>query len=112
VVSAASLILFSIDSFEKALFCDRSSDKPRTHLVATKFGPVQVRVWLEDHYYTFSRFLVSRVLSVTKVSYADSLQISLALKKELVDAGQLDVTQAEMERLLFSIMRSKVHILP
>jgi hypothetical protein len=68
----------------------------------------QVRVWLEDHYYTFSRFLVSRVLSVTKVSYADSLQISLALKKELVDAGQLDVTQAEMEKLLFSIMRSKV----
>ena len=67
-----------------------------------------MRVWLEDHYYTFSRFLVSRVLSVTKVSYADSLQSSLALKKELVDAGQLDVTQAEMEKLLFSIMRSKV----
>ena len=27
----------------------------------------QVRVWIGDHYYTFSRFLVSRVLAVTKV---------------------------------------------
>jgi hypothetical protein len=26
-------------------------------------------VWIGDHYYTFSRFLVSRVLAVTKVYY-------------------------------------------
>lgn len=63
---------------------------------------------MEDHYYTFSRFLISRVLSVTKVTYADSLKISLALKKEMVDAGRLDITQAEMEELLFTIMRTNV----
>ncbi|EKX37919.1 hypothetical protein GUITHDRAFT_144613 [Guillardia theta CCMP2712] len=64
-----------------------------------------VRVWLQDHYYTFSRFLVSRVLTVTQVSYADSLKISLAVKKVLVDRGTFDVTQEQMEEALFNIMR-------
>ena len=63
-------------------------------------------MWLADHYYTFSRFLISRVLTVTQVSYADSLKISLALKKSLVDKGLLDITQAAMEDALFDVMRA------
>jgi len=41
-----------------------------------------------------------------QVSYADSLKISLALKKSLVDKGLLDITQNDMEEALFSIMRA------
>uniref|UniRef100_A0A7S1H0V6 2-phosphoglycerate kinase n=2 Tax=Hemiselmis andersenii TaxID=464988 RepID=A0A7S1H0V6_HEMAN len=78
---------------------------PEVGRASSKYDFVKVRVWLADHYYTFSRFLVSRVLSVTKVSYADTLKISLALKKELVDKGRLDVTQEDMEASLFAIMR-------
>ena len=49
--------------------------------------------------------------ALTQVSYADSLKISLALKKALVDEGLLDVTQADMEKWLFFIMRSKVRLI-
>ena len=79
---------------------DDAAQKP-----SSKYDFVKVRVWLADHYYTFSRFLISRVLTVTQVSYADSLKISLALKKSLVDQNLLDITQAAMEEALFSIMR-------
>jgi hypothetical protein len=34
---------------------------------SSKYDFVKVKVWLEDHYYVLSRFLVSRVLNVTKV---------------------------------------------
>ena len=76
-----------------------------TQKTSSKYDFVKVRVWLADHYYTFSRFLISRVLTVTQVSYADSLKISLSLKKSLVDQNRLDITQAAMEEALFSIMR-------
>ena len=73
-----------------------------TQKTSSKYDFVKVRVWLADHYYTFSRFLISRVLTVTQVSYADSLKISLSLKKSLVDQNRLDITQAAMEEALFS----------
>ena len=83
------------------------SRQPTTNRkISSKYDFVKVRVWLADHYYTFSRFLISRVLTVTQVSYADSLKISLALKKSLVDKGLLDITQNDMEEALFSIMRT------
>lgn len=36
---------------------------------SSKYDFVKVKVWLEDHYYILSRFLVSRVLNVTKVCH-------------------------------------------
>ena len=53
-----------------------------TQKTSSKYDFVKVRVWLADHYYTFSRFLFSRVLTVTQVSYADSLKISLDLAQK------------------------------
>ena len=86
---------------------DGGEDRARqTRKTSSKYDFVKVRVWLDDHYYTFSRFLVSRVLMVTMVSFADSLKISLALKKSLVDKGLLDITQAAMEDALFDVMRA------
>ncbi len=82
-----------------------SPRRPPTQKTSSKYDFVKVRVWLADHYYTFSRFLISRVLTVTQVSYADSLKISLSLKKSLVDQNRLDITQDAMEEALFSIMR-------
>eukprot|EP01113_Clastostelium_recurvatum_P033290 TRINITY_DN4384_c0_g1_i4.p1 TRINITY_DN4384_c0_g1~~TRINITY_DN4384_c0_g1_i4.p1 ORF type:complete len:600 (-),score=149.07 TRINITY_DN4384_c0_g1_i4:32-1774(-) len=73
---------------------------------SSKYDFVKVRVWLEDHYYVLSRFLISRVLNVTKVNSADSVKIALELKKRLVDEGILNVSQGDMENLLFHIMQS------
>jgi len=73
---------------------------------SSKYDFVKVKVWLEDHYYILSRFLVSRVLNVTQVDPAGSVRIALELKKRLVDQGIFEVSQAEMENQLFQILQS------
>ncbi|KAM9953688.1 hypothetical protein ACTFIR_008779 [Dictyostelium discoideum] len=73
---------------------------------SSKYDFVKVKVQLENHYYVLSRFLISRVLNVTKVDAADSVKISLALKKTLVDQGRLTITQSELENELFKLLQS------
>ncbi|KYR02624.1 hypothetical protein DLAC_00072 [Tieghemostelium lacteum] len=72
---------------------------------SSKYDFVKVKVSLENHYYVLSRFLISRVLNVTKVDAADSVKISLELKKTLVDQGRLTITQAELENELFKLLQ-------
>ena len=42
-----------------------SSMKRKTY---SKYDLVKVKVYLEDHFYIFSRFLISRVLTLIKVN--------------------------------------------
>jgi hypothetical protein len=42
-----------------------SSMKRKTY---SKYDLVKVKVYLEDHFYIFSRFLISRVLTLIKVT--------------------------------------------
>ncbi|KAL6007822.1 hypothetical protein ACLOJK_033324 [Asimina triloba] len=54
----------------------------------------QVKVWLgdnADHYYVLSRFLLSRMLTVTKIPNHVAIKIALELKKLLIDNSLLDV---------------------
>ncbi|RKP27880.1 hypothetical protein SYNPS1DRAFT_20719 [Syncephalis pseudoplumigaleata] len=65
----------------------------------SKYDFVKLRVHLSSqHYYVLSRFLVS-VLHATR--------IALDLKKRLVDRGALDVSQLELEQVLFQLMAEK-----
>jgi 2-phosphoglycerate kinase len=74
-------------------------------LNSSKYDFVKVKVWLENHYYILSRFIVSRILTVTKVKFRDAVNISLQLKKRLVDLNLLNVSQSELDTHLFTIMR-------
>lgn len=47
-----------------------SSMKRKTY---SKYDLVKVKVYLEDHFYIFSRFLISRVLTLIKVYFYYSL---------------------------------------
>ena len=71
----------------------------------SKYDAVKVKVWLEDHFFIFSRFLVSRVLTLNKIPPKDSIRIAMDLKKLLVEEGKLEVRQTELESYLFRIMR-------
>eukprot|EP00698_Gefionella_okellyi_P012338 TRINITY_DN3318_c0_g1_i1.p1 TRINITY_DN3318_c0_g1~~TRINITY_DN3318_c0_g1_i1.p1 ORF type:complete len:396 (-),score=86.98 TRINITY_DN3318_c0_g1_i1:171-1358(-) len=72
--------------------------------LASKYDFVKVRVWLDEHYYVLSRFLVSRMLTVTKVAFEHAVKASLELKKQLVDQNKLDVQQEEMTNMLFAVI--------
>ncbi|PPS07466.1 hypothetical protein GOBAR_AA13166 [Gossypium barbadense] len=71
---------------------------------SSKYDFVKVKVWLgdnADHYYVLSRFLLSRMLTVTKIPNHVAVKISLELKKLLIDNSLLDISQSDLEANLF-----------
>ncbi|XP_024400920.1 uncharacterized protein [Physcomitrium patens] len=77
---------------------------------ASKYDFVKVKVWLganSDHYYILSRFLISRMLLVTKIPNHVAIKISLELKKLLIDNSLLDVSQSDLEANLFKLMERR-----
>ncbi|KAJ9678881.1 hypothetical protein PVL29_020930 [Vitis rotundifolia] len=65
-----------------------------TRNASSKYDFVKVKVWLgdnADHYYVLSRFLLSRMLTVTKIPNHVAIKIALELKKLLIDNSLLDV---------------------
>ncbi|GLT40265.1 hypothetical protein SLA2020_144140 [Shorea laevis] len=77
---------------------------------ASKYDFVKVKVWLgdnADHYYVLSRFLLSRMLTVTKIPNHIAIKIALELKKLLVDNSLLDVSQTDLEANLFKLMECR-----
>ncbi|KAK4351165.1 hypothetical protein RND71_030478 [Anisodus tanguticus] len=78
-----------------------------TRNASSKYDFVKVKVWLgdnADHYYVLSRFLLSRMLTVTKIQNHVAIKIALELKKFLVDNSLLDVSQSVLEANLFKLM--------
>ncbi|KAL6648975.1 hypothetical protein ACP70R_013199 [Stipagrostis hirtigluma subsp. patula] len=70
----------------------------------------QVKVWLgdnADHHYVLSRFLLCRMLTVTKIPNHVAVKIALDLKKLLVDNSLLDVSQSDLEANLFKLMEKR-----
>ena len=62
---------------------------------AAKYDYIKVKIWIDEHYYIFSRFLLSRMLTLTNVKKKDSTKICLELKKRLVDANIFEITQVK-----------------
>ncbi|CAK9135144.1 unnamed protein product [Ilex paraguariensis] len=77
---------------------------------SSKYDFVKVKVWLgdnADHYYVLSRFLLSRMLTVTKIPTHVAIKIALELKKLLIDNSLLDVSQSDLEANLFKLMERR-----
>ncbi|CAO3633495.1 unnamed protein product [Cunninghamella blakesleeana] len=71
---------------------------------ASKYDFVKVRVHLSDqHYYVLSRFILCRMLTAAQIQYSHALRIALDLKKRLVDKGQLDISQQDLQNELFQL---------
>ncbi|KXZ45168.1 hypothetical protein GPECTOR_57g458 [Gonium pectorale] len=91
-------------------FGRQSGPQTKKRAVSSKYDVHKVKVWLGDqldHYYILSRFLISRSLTITKIPSTKAVKIALELKKHLVDNDKLNVSQAELEETLFSLMRAK-----
>jgi hypothetical protein len=80
---------------------------------SSQYDFVKLRVWLgegEDRHATvLSRFLLCRTLTAAKVPLAVAVKVALEVKKTLVDSDQLDVTQAQLEAVLFRVMRKRAY---
>ncbi|KAL9689720.1 hypothetical protein QQ045_010109 [Rhodiola kirilowii] len=109
-----------LDSNPGSIVADGSSDKSSdySHPIArfssrntsSKYDFVKVKVWLgdnADHYYVLSRFLLSRMLTVTKIPNHVAIKIALELKKLLIDNSLLDVSQSDLEANLFKLMERR-----
>ena len=71
----------------------------------SQYDLVKVKVSLEDHFYVFSRFLMSRILTLIKVNDKDSIKITLDIKKHFVENKKTEVSQEELEQILFEKLR-------
>ncbi|MED6198823.1 hypothetical protein PIB30_070108 [Stylosanthes scabra] len=96
------------DSDEKQSFSSKNKFSSRN--ASSKYDFVKVKVWLgdnADHYYVLSRFLLSRMLTVTKIPNHVAIKIALELKKLLIDNSLLDVSQSDLEANLFKLMERR-----
>jgi len=84
-----------------------TKSKPKKHRSSvSKYDFIKVLVYLSgEHYYVLSRFLISRMLTATQVDYYHAVRIALDLKKKLVDDNILELSQKELEKNLFNIMK-------
>ncbi|XP_059666937.1 uncharacterized protein LOC132312553 isoform X2 [Cornus florida] len=88
----------------------KASVRFSTRNASSKYDFVKVKVWLgdnADHYYVLSRFLLSRMLTVTKIPNHVAIKIALELKKLLIDNSLLDVSQSDLEANLFKLMERR-----
>ena len=58
----------------------------------SQYDLVKTKVHLLDHFYVFSRFLMSRVLTLIKVNDKDAIKITLDIKKHFVENQKTEVT--------------------
>ncbi|CEG47427.1 atp gtp nucleotidebinding protein [Plasmopara halstedii] len=70
----------------------------------SKYDFVKVRVWVEDHVYVLSRYLLCRALVSAKIKSRDAVQISLDLKRTLVDLNLTDIVQEQFEDFLYKTL--------
>ncbi|XP_077235421.1 P-loop containing nucleoside triphosphate hydrolases superfamily protein isoform X2 [Tasmannia lanceolata] len=97
-------------SEEKGDSSSPQSTRFSTRNASSKYDFVKVKVWLgdnADHYYVLSRFLLSRMLTVTKIPNHVAIKIALELKKLLIDNSLLDVSQSDLEANLFKLMERR-----
>ncbi|XP_020973880.1 uncharacterized protein LOC107629711 isoform X1 [Arachis ipaensis] len=96
------------ESDEKQSFSSKNKFSSRN--ASSKYDFVKVKVWLgdnADHYYVLSRFLLSRMLTVTKIPNHVAIKIALELKKLLIDNSLQDVSQSDLEVNLFKLMERR-----
>ena len=67
----------------------------------SQYDLVKVKVHIQDHFYVFSRFLMSRILTLIKINEKDAIKITLDIKKHFVESHETDIKQAELEHVLF-----------
>lgn len=70
-----------------------------------QYDQAKVKVSIGEHYYVFSRFLMSRILTLVKIAEKDAVKITLDIKKELVEENKTSITQTELESVLFDKIR-------
>ncbi|OVA08240.1 hypothetical protein BVC80_1101g48 [Macleaya cordata] len=98
------------DSSERKVVPPLPTGRLAARNASSKYDFVKVKVWLgdnADHYYVLSRFLLSRMLTVTKIPNHVAIKIALELKKLLIDNSLLDVSQSDLEANLFKLMERR-----
>ena len=82
--------------------------RERSRATSSTYDFVKIRVWLgEGHSHVLSRFLLSRTLTASMVPFETAVKVSLEVKKCLVDADMLEVTQAQLEETTFRFLRQR-----
>ena len=58
----------------------------------SQYDLVKIKVHIQEHFYVFSRFLMSRILTLIRVNEKDAIKITLDIKKHFVESHLTDIT--------------------
>ena len=58
----------------------------------SQYDLVKIKVHIQEHFYVFSRFLMSRILTLIWVNEKDAIKITLDIKKHFVESHLTDIT--------------------
>lgn len=79
-------IIFDMEILSSELRVEDKDQKPKLQKKNySQYDQVKVKVMIEDHFYVFSRFLMSRILTLIKIKEKDAVKITLDIKRELVE---------------------------
>jgi 2-phosphoglycerate kinase len=65
---------------------------------------IRIKVHIENHFYFLSRYLISRILKMIKISEFHAVKIALDIKKRIVTQDKIEISQEELEQLIFKMM--------
>ena len=68
-------------------------DQPKPY---SKYDMVKIKILIENHYYILSRYLISTILKMIKISEVHAVRIAIDIKKSIIKQDKTEVTQEEL----------------
>jgi 2-phosphoglycerate kinase len=71
----------------------------------SKYDVVKVKVYIDQHFFVFSRYIIANLLRVIKIPNRDAQKISSDLKKFLVENNLLEIQYQDFQKYIFEMMK-------
>ena len=71
----------------------------------SKYDMIKIKVRLGQHWFIFSRYILSNILQVIHIPEKEAQKLAFMLKKKFIELGLMDVTLQEFHDQLFEILK-------
>ncbi|KAL4456189.1 hypothetical protein ABPG74_014150 [Tetrahymena malaccensis] len=83
-------------------------DKNLENKTVNLYDLVKIKVTLNDNYYIFSRYLISRMLTLIYIDKQTAASIAKSIKKKLVEKEVKEINQNQLEEILFETIYQQI----
>ena len=62
---------------------------------------VKIKILIENHFYILSRYLISTILKMIKISEVHAVKIAMDIKRSIIKQGKVEITKIELQSMIF-----------